>query len=31
MLQIGLGIIAVPTGLMASSLTKIVSEEKDKD
>lgn len=28
MLLIGLGIIAVPTGLIASSLTKVISEEK---
>jgi len=28
MLLIGLGIVAVPTGLIASSLTKVISEEK---
>ena len=31
MLLIGLGIIAVPTGLIASSLTKVISEEKRKN
>ena len=30
MLMVGLGIVAVPTGLIASSLTRVIADEKKK-